>query len=528
MQHWVEEARRGNQFAFEQIMGQFQGMAYAVAYAKLQDAHLAEDAVQEAFVEAFRSLHKLKESSAFPGWFKVIVTRACNRMIRNKRPSIMAYEQMIESVDPVPDISDLVVQRDLYRSLYASIAGLSYNLRVAVQLFYFQGYSLKEIEAYLNIPTTVLKKRLFDARRKLKVALPVADFVSVWNDLYEGGKGMLHIVNGDVVADKLRQSGVQGDILVWREIYSEGPIFRDLMDNGNRAIRARYLEQQLGIPSHEYESGCLSQEKALTAFHQYEEVVLWFEHDLFDQTMLSFLLNWFAGQSLGTTKLSLLCIGDYPGIELFRGLGQLSVQQLEGLSGTWQTVGAEVLELGRSVWEAYSSPDPNKLVELLQGNTTALPYVKRAFQSHLSRYPSVKNGLGIIQQMTLELVRDGLSSPMELFKHVGDKLHELGMGDLQYWRCLAGMSQGKHPLLSLDGVNHVPKYQDITTEWRQSKVTLTELGSKVLDGAENWIAINGINEWYGGVHLEGNHVQWRWDSVNKQLVRLSSLKNIVI
>ena len=63
---------------------------------------------------------------------------------------------------------------------------------------------------------------------------------------------------------------------------------------------------------------------------------MWFEHDLFDQTMLWYLLRWFSGQTLGRTKLSLLCIGEFPGVDRFRGLGQLTVAQLKTLSGTWR------------------------------------------------------------------------------------------------------------------------------------------------------------------------------------------------
>lgn len=520
MQQWVEEAKRGSQIAYEQIMKQFRGMAYTVAYAKLQDVHLAEDVVQEAFTEAFQDLHKLKEPSAFPGWFKVIVLRQCNRMIRKKKHINVPYDTMIESADRAQDISDLVAQKELYQVLHDSIAGLSLNMRIAVQLFYFQGYSIKEIAAYLNVPTAVLKKRLFDARKRLKVALPVADFVTVFNDLYEGGNSMLHIVNGDVVAEKLRQSGVQGDVLVWREIYSEGPIFKNLSEQGNRTSRALYLEKSLGIPNKEFLSTCSAQEKTLEEFHKYDEVVLWFEHDLFDQTMLCYLLNWFAKQSLGTTKLSLLCIGAHPGIELFRGLGQLSVQQLESLSGTWQSVGHQELELGSLVWKAYSSPDPSELVQLLQGNTNVLPFVHNAFQLHLSRFPSLHNGLGIVEQVTMEMLHDGQTSPIELFQQVGDKLHEFGMGDLQFWRTLETMSQSKNPLLQIDGSNDFPNYRNTISTWKQSTIKLTEFGKKVLEGQEDSVVSNDIDEWYGGVHLVGNFVPWRWDSIKQELVKV--------
>ncbi|WP_254450203.1 DUF1835 domain-containing protein [Cohnella herbarum] len=200
---------------------------------------------------------------------------------------------------------------------------------------------------------------------------------------------MLHIVNGDSVAEKLRQGIVQGDVLVWREAYPHGPVFLDPAAGGNRDIRARYLEQTMGIPYQEYLRNSEEQEKTLAGFHQYEEIILWFEHDLFDQTMLCFLLDWFSKQDLSKTKLSLLCIGEYPGIEPFRGLGQLSLEQMETLSGTWKSIGAQELELGQAFWQAYTSGAPELLQQLLSRDTSALPFAQEAFRLHLSRFPSI-------------------------------------------------------------------------------------------------------------------------------------------
>lgn len=330
---------------------------------------------------------------------------------------------------------------------------------------------------------------------------------------------MLHIVNGDFVAEKLKQGIVQGDILVWRELYPEGPVFVDPSANAGREARAQYLEKAMGIPSAEYIRISETQEMRLANADQYEEIVLWFEHDLFDQTMLCYLLHWFISRPLEKTKLSLLCIGAFPGIECFRGLGQLSVDQMKTLSGTWQAVTQGELALGTAVWEAYCSPDPGKLAQLLQdGDTAAMPFVHDAFQLHLSRYPSVYNGLGIVEQTTLELVQGGLNRPVDLFQHVGNKLHWLGMGDLQYWHCLAKISQGPHRLLNIEGLNGFPDYSNPALSFRHSMVTLTESGERVMEGKEDWIELNGIDEWYGGVHLQGRSVPWRWDTLQKTIV----------
>lgn len=79
---------------------------------------------------------------------------------------------------------------------------------------------------------------------------------------------MLHIVNGDSVAEKLRQGVVQGDILVWREVYPQGPVFIDPTVGDNRSVRAEYLEQTMGIPRSEYIEGSERQE----SFGQFAQI----------------------------------------------------------------------------------------------------------------------------------------------------------------------------------------------------------------------------------------------------------------
>lgn len=522
---WIEEAQQGDTEAFGRLAAHFRGMAFAVAYDRLKDMHLAEDAVQEAFLEAYTHIGKLDQPAAFPGWFKTIVVRQCQRALRRKRHASIPLEEASHLMDGSQTVAELAEQKEGARILQQSVAELSERLRVPLQLFYFYGYSLQEISAYLDIPQSALKKRLFDARRKLRGALPVIDLASVFNSLYEGGRNMLHIVNGDSVGNMLKQGIVQGDVLVWREIYSAGPNIENHGGDQERAFRAKTLEQSMGIPSAEYIAACAEQEGKLRSFSRYEEVVLWFEHDLFDQSMLAYLLHWFKGQRLGKTRLSLLCIGEFPGIELFHGLGQLTPEQLSTLNGTWRSIGAEELELGSELWQAYTAADPEQMADLLelkkeQLASSALPFAYTAFQAHLSRLPSVENGLGIVEQRTLLKLCSGADTPMKLFRQVTDELHMLGMGDLEYWLYLREMVQGSNPLLQIEGVRAADNWDfRQLPDFLTRKVTVTTLGGQVLEGTADRVAAQGIDVWYGGLHLHGRSVPWRWDSAVQRPVR---------
>lgn len=432
-------------------MRHFSGMAHAVSYQKLGDYYLAQDAVQEAFAEAYLKLGTLEQVDAFPGWFRVIVERKCYRIGRqNNKVREVNLEGVREQQAIQETVEDEVSRLELNQIIHEAVSTLPIRSRIPVQLYYFYGYSLHEISEYLETSTSVLKKRLYDARKKLKDKLPVADFIAVFQDLYEGGRKMLHIVNGDVVADKLKQGSLQGDILVWREIYTVGPIFEEMNTDAHLTVRAKYLEENLGISAEQYMMSCKQQEEQLAKFRKYDEVVLWFEHDLFDQTMLCYLLSFFAHQDFGNTKLNLLTIGDFPGIELFRGLGQLTTEQLLTLSGTWQLVGKDELQLGDALWKAYASRNLDGLKQLLDGDTSALPFAKDAYLAYLSRLPSEQDGIGSVEREVMKEIAAGEHTPCGLFHKVGNTLHQLGMGDLEFWYELRKMAEGPQPLIVLE------------------------------------------------------------------------------
>lgn len=333
---------------------------------------------------------------------------------------------------------------------------------------------------------------------------------------------MLHIVNGDSVGEKLGQF-VEDEVLVWREIYSAGPVFANPDGSWERAERAAALESMLGIPSREYLKSCEEQERRLADPGRFHEVTLWFEHDLFDQSMLAYLLQRFGKQELGDTRVNLICIGEFPGVEPFHGLGQLTAEQLRSLRGGWRNVERRDLALADELWQAYASDNPLALAGLLERRrddlaVSGLSFAYDAFRAHLSRLPSVRNGLGIVERTALEALRNGAGTPLQLFREVTDTLHVLGMGDLEFWRVLNVLSREPNPLLRLQ--TGVPLFGTPPIDgFLGSRVDLTELGSELLEGSADRVRVQGIDEWYGGLHLKGHEVEWRWDEGTGKPIR---------
>jgi len=164
----VRAAREGDLAAFGELVRRFQDMAYGAAYAYLGDHHRAQDAAQEAFIEAFESLGRLREPAAFAGWFRQIVLRRCGRQVRGRSTAAVPLADAESVADATADPGRLAETRETQAAVRAAIAALPEHERVATALYYVGDYSQAEIAAFLDVPVTTIKKRLFAARRRLR------------------------------------------------------------------------------------------------------------------------------------------------------------------------------------------------------------------------------------------------------------------------------------------------------------------------------------------------------------------------
>ncbi|AFH59290.1 DUF1835 domain-containing protein [Paenibacillus caseinilyticus] len=325
---------------------------------------------------------------------------------------------------------------------------------------------------------------------------------------------MLHIVNGDSFATKLRKAVPDADILVWRESLYEGPLSVSFTDPKTREARARYFTD-LGVPAGQFEHFTSEQEQKLEGFRAYSQIVLWFEHDLYDQAMLIYLLQWFARHNLEKVRLLLICIDSFPGIEPFRGLGSLTPQQILTLMGTWEEVTGEQLELAVRAWNVYAGDNPAELFEFIRGDTAGLPFLKRALECHLKRLPSLHNGLSAVLESALIGIRYGIDSPAALFLKISDQWLDYGLGDVQFWRELNDAARCEKPLIVRRG-GALPGFGNDNTgaSVKEIRLSLTPFGETVLAGKADQVAVNGICTWFGGLFLSGKGPVWRW---NKEL-----------
>jgi RNA polymerase sigma factor (sigma-70 family) len=169
--HLVNKAQAGDRRAYNQIIQQFQNLAVGYAYSILGNVQLAEDAAQEAFVEAYLNLSKLQKPQAFSSWLKKIVFKQCDRLTRGKRLNTIYLTQTEELVSLTSSPSKIAEERELKKQIQQVLQSLSEKDRQIITLFYFAERSHKEIANFLELPVSTIKNRLHSSRQKLKTKM---------------------------------------------------------------------------------------------------------------------------------------------------------------------------------------------------------------------------------------------------------------------------------------------------------------------------------------------------------------------
>jgi len=167
----VHRTLRGDALAYGDLVRRFQDMAVGYAYTLLGDFHLAEDAAQEAFVRAYLDLGRLKEPAAFPGWFRRIVFKYCDRIIRRKQGDWVGLDGVEERVMYRDDPAVFYEQKEMEDRVAFAIQSLPEHQRLVVNLFYMSAFSHREIADFLQVPVQTVKNRLYASRKRLKKEL---------------------------------------------------------------------------------------------------------------------------------------------------------------------------------------------------------------------------------------------------------------------------------------------------------------------------------------------------------------------
>jgi len=335
----------------------------------------------------------------------------------------------------------------------------------------------------------------------------------------------LHIINGEIAASKLQQSGVPGEVLPWRDLLLEGPVPTGLSLEEMSRVRARFLSGAIWGRSYEQVLGEFSErDRLLKTFQRSNEVVLWFEHDLAGQLQLLQILHWFARRESSGIGLSLIGVGGSSRGERFQGLSKSSPEQIAALQAGAAEVTVEQLELGRLGWEAFTADTPQRLQNLTEDDLSALPFLRSAIIRHLEQFPATRDGLSRSERQILDSLESQDTRLRAVYEASQIESEEAPfMSDDAFLIQIARLGAGGTPLLRLaDGSGLPDRVSPLPEEVWERHLESTEAGRQVLSGRSDLERFQTIDRWLGGVHLHGEHIQWRWAHQRRAIVSQGS------
>ena len=330
---------------------------------------------------------------------------------------------------------------------------------------------------------------------------------------------LLHITNGESAGNTLRQTALGGAVLPWQDALHEGPV-PALPRPELLRTRAQFLadcgwgRRQTLLSSLERRDRQL-----LEALHDGRQVVLWFEHDLYDQLQL---LDVLALAHTEGRAPELIVIGSFPGKPSFAGVGELTANELETLWPSRGRATPAALQAATTAWAALQAPEPTALAEWATRDERRVA-VSRAGVAAATRGTARagRRALGT-ERRALQAVAAGAHSPPAAFV-AAQRLEDAPfLGDAWFYRALSALGQGKTRLLETDGGTSLPPPPPLCDSQRfaRLRLQLTATGGHALEGEADRVELLDLDRWIGGTHITRDNT-WRWDSNELKLVRPS-------
>jgi hypothetical protein len=241
----------------------------------------------------------------------------------------------------------------------------------------------------------------------------------------------LHILNGDDTLNGFNETGLDGDVLVWREVFSEGPLSENL-DANFWQVRENWIAQTFDDTPDSYQQKVMHELEKLN--QPYTEINLWFEFDLHCQVNLLGVMQLLQQQGdLTERNIFLICPDSHPDVPDFRGMGQLTGEQLEDVFDNRIQLTDYDFTLPAEAWKVYVSQDAHQLQHWIDATPFwgSLHLLQAALQAQVKRLQVNEQGLNYIAQKLLHLYQSGITSKPDLYQAFWSQDKIYGMGDTQ-------------------------------------------------------------------------------------------------
>ena len=315
----------------------------------------------------------------------------------------------------------------------------------------------------------------------------------------------LHITNGDAAIPVIRATGAVGNILPWRDLLHLGPIADTADLRSQSKQRAQFIAACGWANVADVEQDFRRRDEMLLRAHEFDEVVLWFEHDLYDQLQLVQILAVLASVVSDKTSIKLINTDEY--------LGTISANRLGQWAKKTVTISADHLVFMQRVWRAITASSPELLAVLVNEDMSPFDHLQPAILRLLAEFPEPNCGLSKSQFLTLKLLSEAPEKSLTAGRLYG-AYQQLDtprfMADMPYWWLLRQWANAPNACVSIQ-----PNSAE-QIAFSQREITITQHGQDILSGVNQWRIVDENQYWVGGTLIRPDKI-WFWNAKTRQL-----------
>ncbi len=307
---------------------------------------------------------------------------------------------------------------------------------------------------------------------------------------------LLHITNGDSFTNRLKKLNLEGDIITWREMLCEGKTLNQVGSESFWKTRYEFLHENYKISKSWFVEKTLKEYRSLCNHKKQDQIVLWFEYDLFCQINMLAVISWLKTHRK-YAQIFLICSGKEDKTDTLYTLNELTDAKLLKLYKNKTTLSLDDIEYADYVWQLYCSDNPIRLENLTDFKNYKFNYLEDAIKAHLQRFPSISNGLNLMENTILQLGNSQNYPNKEKFVNtLITHQANLGFTTTQYKRALDRLK---------------PLFNSF------NPVKLTKKGQEILEQKTSYYACIQNNEVYLGGALKYNFL---YNTTSNKILKL--------
>ncbi len=246
----------------------------------------------------------------------------------------------------------------------------------------------------------------------------------------------LHITNGDFLTQRLKSLDLKGDIITWREMLCEGKTLTAVGSESFWKARFEFLNKTYKISKSRFIEQTLKEYRSLCSHKQQDQIILWFDYDLFCQINMLAVISWLKTHRRHA-EISLVSTVSLKEGETPKSLSEMEDHELLSIYGLRKTLTQDDIEYADYIWQLYCSNNPIRLENVGDYQNYQFDNLANAIAAHLKRFPSIRNGLNEVENLVLKVaLEQHPDSKKELISLILKNQGVYGFGDTQYERVL--------------------------------------------------------------------------------------------